>query len=183
MDIFETQKYVWQYDNLKTKYSSFFQKEKRTSTTRKLTMGTVVLVICLAILFSNAWSMEGGGMVVCLTSLTTFIIYPIAVHHIKKTSYSRDCTSKEIAAAYKKHGNEITALKVQIDEISENLKRSDLPAQYHYSFAVNWMVKAIYSKRADTLKEVINLYEEYLQKERHNLAITEAIKSIDIIYY
>ena len=45
------------------------------------------------------------------------------------------------------------------------------------------MINAITTKRADTLKEAINLYENYLQSERHNQNIVDAVNNIQITYY
>lgn len=183
MDIFETQKYVWEYESLKNQYWSFFQNEKQRSTKRTVALGTAAFLIGLGIFISSLWSADGGTIAICLITPIALIVFPFVVRYIKKTSYTRDCTAKEILKVQKKHGNEINLLKERIQKVSAVLSTSELPSQYHYCLAVNWMVNAILSKRADTLKEVINLYEDYMQKEQHHQEDLEAIKNIEITYY
>lgn len=183
MDIFETQKHVWEYESLKNQYWSFFQNEKQRSTKRTIALGTVAFLIGLVMFVSCLWSEDGGAMAICLTLPIALIVFPFVVWYIKKTSHTRDCTAKEILKVQKKHGDEINILKEKIQKLEGILSTSDLPTQYHCCFAVNWMVDAILSKRADTLKEVINLYETYVQKERHHQEELEAIKNIEITYY
>ena len=47
-----------------------------------------------------------------------------------------------------------------------SLKKSILPKDYHNVYAVDWIVKAIENKRADNLKEAINLYEKHMVDEQ-----------------
>ena len=120
---------------------------------------------------------------ILLTILLSAIIVPFVIKYVKNKAITREPTKKEITAVRTKHAAEISDLETKMRNIEATLRKSVLPANYHYSLAVNWMVEAVLSKRADTLKEVINLYEDYLQKERHNAELKEAIENIEINYF
>ena len=52
-----------------------------------------------------------------------------------------------------------------------------MPQNYISVSAIDWMVKAVETKRADSLKEVINLYEDMLHKERQ-ISITQGTPNV-----
>lgn len=58
--------------------------------------------------------------------------------------------------------NQMNASKANMLSINIALEHSVLPQDYHNEYAVNWIVKAMENKRADTLKEAINLYEQHM---------------------
>ena len=55
---------------------------------------------------------------------------------------------------------ELLEIQTHTGHLSQKLELSEVPIKYHNCDAINWMIDALRDKRADTLKEVINLYEE-----------------------
>lgn len=188
MNIFASQKYILRLDELRNAYNQYFQKEKSSSTRRHYFIGVLIFFLYIAgnIAMSAGFSeSEKGLQFIALfpVFLIACVVLPILYSYLRKKALTRTPTKKEIASVRRKHGKEIDELEQEMRRLTEVLKQSELPAQYHYAYAINWMIDAITSKRADTLKEVINLYEDFLQKERHNQSIVDALSNIRIIYY
>mgnify|MGYP000843811272 CR=1 FL=1 len=188
MDIFASQKYIWRLDELNSTYQSYFLKEKQLFTKRQFFIGltAIVLVLVLRILVGNTSDDAASTIIYALIYILTLpatIIAALIYNSMQKRARTRAPTQKEIAATRRKHGKEIEAIEKEMRELDEVLQQSELPSQYHYPFAVDWMINAITTKRADTLKEAINLYENYLQSERHNQNIVDAVNNIQITYY
>ena len=57
---------------------------------------------------------------------------------------------------------------------------SVVPVKYHDVYSLEWLMAAMENKRADDLKEAINLYENYLAEEQHHQEQLEAIRNIRI---
>lgn len=184
MDIFASQKYIWRLDELNSTYQSYFLKEKLLFTKRHFFIGLAVVILALALEFLIGKT-DGGGAtaLIFILALPAIIIAILIYNSMRKSALKRAPTQKEIAATRRKHGKEIEPIEKEMRELDEVLQQSELPSQYHHPFAVDWMINAITTKRADTLKEAINLYENYLQSERHNQNIVDAVNNIQITYY
>ena len=188
MDIFESQKYIVRLDELRTKYEASFQKEKmRTHKRRWRLIRTIIFLSLSAMLLLSLHSSFGpDGDITGVIFITVYgflpaiIVTSIVSSKTRRSTITRAPSAQEIAATRKKKPQETTAMENEMQQITEILQSSELPPRYHYTYAVNWMIDAFQCKRADSIKEAINLYEDFLQKERHNEEVVDAIKRIKI---
>lgn len=82
--------------------------------------------------------------------------------------------------------NNLIHLENQLIIVNSNLLDCDLPSKYRNHKALDFFIEAFESKRADTLKELINLYEDYLFtqenrkiQEKQTKLIHKELKSIN----
>lgn len=93
-----------------------------------------------------------------------FIFKSIFDKYERKRAYTKkeQIVYDECESQYNKAEAEINMLLAELDE-------SPIPYKYWHSYALEWMIDAIECKRANSLTELINLYEQFADAERrHN---------------
>ena len=88
--------------------------------------------------------------------------------------------SKKEKAAVDTYREQIKVLQAEIDQLASELRLSVVPARYHDVYSMEWLMEAMENKRADDLKEAINLYENYLAEEQHHQEQLEALMNLRI---
>ena len=113
-------------------------------------------------------------ILICLF-IISFFIYRLIYKWLKLTII------KEKETSYLRNvKNELADLKNQINQKKQSLKKATfVPVAYLYPEAINAFLAYLYNKRADTLKECINLYEEEC---RHNQSMN-ALSNIEMSNY
>ena len=86
---------------------------------------------------------------------------------LERRERARQYTPEEIEM-HDRYCDEISRSQSLVQDASIQLETSEIPKAYLNVFALSWMVEAATNKRADTLKELINLYERYLEDERRH---------------
>jgi len=197
MDIFETQRKVLMLEGLYAQYVGLFNNTKNKTTRKRIATYIITFLLAYAALnilsFARFLAPEGSflksdffnflSVFSFLSHLVIPILFIVFLVVLVKRERARMFSPREIARTRKKRANEVNSLEANMTAIQKELRMSELPQKYHYSFAVNWMVDAIYSKRVSTLSEVINAYEQYLNEERRHNAQLEAIRNIQVINY
>lgn len=80
----------------------------------------------------------------------------------------RAYTEKE-QVVYDEYIAQYNQTETKLDMLLDKLKTSEIPRKYWYSYALEWMIDALECKRANTLTDLINLYEQFSDAERrHN---------------
>lgn len=79
--------------------------------------------------------------------------------------------------------NELEILDLKYQNLNNQLSKSEIPVNYRNLNALNFMISMYESKRGDTLKELINLYEQELryqeQQRQHEKEMENLRKEID----
>ncbi len=136
--------------------------------------------ITISIMIENIFSGIGPGFAaVILGYFIHFICYD--KKSTKTIDEGRQFTKREQAIFDRRFGERAGVLLNRRKELRIRLKSSEVPPVYHNSYALDWMVEALINKRADNMKEAINLFENYVMAERHQAELVEAIKSITVI--
>lgn len=84
--------------------------------------------------------------------------------HERKRAY----TEKE-QVVYDEYIAQYNQTEAKLDMLLDKLETSEIPRKYWHSYALEWMIDALECKRANTLTDLINLYEQFSDAERrHN---------------
>ena len=121
-------------------------------------------------------------LIVCASPVTPGIAIPlffILRSKIKKSEEKRTLSADE-QAQYDQCEIEFAANRNELHALLKQLESSEIPSKYHYSFALQTMIEYFDTKRADTLKEAINLLELELQHRERIDAINNV--SVNITY-
>lgn len=96
--------------------------------------------------------------------LLYFIFKDALIKHERKRAY----TKKE-QIVYNELEKQYMRAEDEINLLLDRLQTSEIPYKYWSSYALEWMIEAIRCKRANSLTELINLYEQFADSERrHN---------------
>lgn len=107
---------------------------------------------------------------------------------IVKRENKRAYTKKE-QIVYDELEEQYVRIEAEINTLIDRLETSEIPYKYWHSYALEWMIEAIRCKRANTLTELINLYEQFADAERrHNeqlemLYLTRTDVKVDVRVY
>lgn len=124
---------------------------------------------CLIVIVISLLGLAGGiwGSVICF--VVTFLIYLVldAAIFEKPREEKADRYYKEnVAPLLKKSEGLVKRLESLWNSDASIEAQKLIPPDYYSISAVNWLIKTIENRRADTFKEAINLYEDMLHKER-----------------
>lgn len=96
--------------------------------------------------------------------LLFFIFKSILIDHERKRVYT-----KREQRVYDECASQNAKVEAEINSLISQLETSIIPYKYWHSYALEWMIEAIECKRANSLTELINLYEQFADAERrHN---------------
>ena len=101
------------------------------------------------------------------------LVYIVLEKSVAKKEENRALTMQE-QSVVEEYCRQIKEIEVQITQKRECLLASEVPARYHHSVMLNLMIGFIENKRADTLKEAINLLEQFAEEERRHRELVES---------
>ncbi len=102
------------------------------------------------------------GIFFALLTLPLFLV----IYFFEKRNWKNKLAQYDLE--YEKchqYKQELILIQKNIVQLKNQLNRSILPHDYQNPYAVDWIVKAVENKRADTLKEAINLFEQHKMAE------------------
>ena len=120
-------------------------------------------------LFIPGYSAFTGGIALAIFS----IIRPIFKNKLGKRGLSPKEQEK-----YDENSARIYAAQLEINRQLPLLVETEVPHRYLCTYALRWMTEAIYNRRANSLQEAINLYEQHLA----HLETIQAINNVSINY-
>lgn len=161
-------------------------------------LGVVMIIYVLMGVIINVFSLQ--GMDVDIESLTEAIMsistifacltLPIflAIYYFEKRNWKNKLAKSESEYAKRiQYEQELIGIKKNIVHMKSELNRSVVPKDYQNPYAVDWIVKAVENKRADTLKEAINLFEQHKSAEEikgeirfMRQSVVDAISNIEV---
>ncbi len=93
--------------------------------------------------------------VACLLTIPVYILsFLILRRHENKRPYS-----KKEAEAFDNYNKQLEESNNRVNEIVLQLKDSDIPPKYLYTYAISWMIDVAEKKRIHYLSDLIDLYE------------------------
>lgn len=188
MNILETLQIVQKLEKLCDKQSEIQKRIdsiKRKNTKTKLVLFrlfhwgvSAAFWVCIIAAFSQIMKLFGDRyddydvlriLTICasiagIPVLLFFIFKSILINHERKRAYT-----KREQRVYNECESQYIKVETEINSLISLLETSIIPYKYWHSYALEWMIEAIECKRANSLTELINLYEQFADAERrHN---------------
>lgn len=92
----------------------------------------------------------------------------ISFNILKNFMKQKELSNSEVESI-SNFNNELENLNLKYQNLNNQLSKSEIPVNYRNLNALNFMISMYESKRGDTLKELINLYEEELRYQEQQL--------------
>lgn len=206
MNIFETLDIVRKIEKLcdtQNAIQTRINKIKRKNTSFKLFLFrfahwtvSVLFWILIIVITSILIEMFKGGMddydmlnvftacslIAGIPVLLFFVFKNALIKHEQKRAY----TKKE-QVIYDECELQYNRAESELNVLLDCLQTSEVPYKYWHSYALEWMIDAIRCKRANSLTELINLYEQFADAERRHNEQLEALyltrTNVDIHVY
>lgn len=106
----------------------------------------------------------------------------ISFNILKNFMKQKELSNSEVESI-SNFNNELENLNLKYQNLNNQLSKSEIPVNYRNLNALNFMISMYESKRGDTLKELINLYEEELryqeQQRKHEKEMENLRKEVD----
>lgn len=123
---------------------------------------TWIVLDTICRIFVRSGIIKGGGVI-------AFILFSIIAVVIVYFTVKRKISSSmsQTMSAVEKNNSLIDGISRQIQSVAadgEN-KINELPRDYRYYYAAQFFEKALSNYRADSMKEAVNLFEEYLHRQ------------------
>ena len=144
--------------------------------------GSVFMVICLVMLYIGKWLLTRFNILplplwaVILYIAVGFVAIPAVLIWLLHTRVFDREHAKNKALRKAEAENAAEAERKAREILSEYADAvSAIPAEYLYPDALAWMVHDVETGRSDSMKEVLNRYDEYMHRMRTEAAYAEII--------
>lgn len=135
----------------------------------------LMLILIIRLIFKLSFNLVSDCILILLT---TVILNKFIVPFIISTFFSKRIEKIDNSQKISDLENKLNNLSNQFTLLENRLNNSSIPLKYRNLNAINFFIDCLNTKRADTLKELVNLYEnelryqkdkEQYQKEINNL--------------
>lgn len=168
-ELYSAKKVIYDCGIINKKEDEYEQKYQKILEEKKKIEGKISPLAYVIVIFSFIIGLTGG-----IPGVVIGIVLGLIISAIVETVLFDNKRSANAQAYFDKQSALLENYRLSYSGDAAELCNSDvykktielIPEDYFDSESLDWIIKSIENKRADSLKEALNMYEDYLHKNR-----------------